>query len=216
MSGMPKTAPKTGFYMYSKFIPDPALIDTCLLVKDVIEPSSVLRDGNYIRWPVTDDIIKYFAGLNYVTGNIYYHTTPYEVHTDVFVPDIGVNVLVPLEREESQKFIVFDQTYKGSTVWKPGDGNIEHRGANKIYHTKPCNTPVQGLTDSSCDIAEHLPEENDFYFGLSGSVIEWLPGEGLVFPATNLHATGKMNKAKYGLAMWFSNTVDEVCTIMAK
>jgi len=202
--------------MYSTFSPDPSIIDTALLVSDVAEPDSVLRDGNYIRWGVTDEILKHFNGLNYVTGNIYYHTTPYEVHTDVFADDIGVNVLVPLERESSQKFIVFDQTYKGSTVWKPGDGSKEVRGLNTIFNTRPCETPVKGLTGKPCDLAEHLPEEDDFYFGLSGSLIEWLPGEGLVFPSTNLHATGKMTSPKYGLAMWFNNTVEEVCSIMEK
>ena len=202
--------------MYSTFKPDPSIIDTALLVSDVAEPDSVLRDGNYIRWGVTDEILKHFNGLNYVTGNIYYHTTPYEVHTDVFTDDIGVNVLVPLERESSQKFIVFDQTYEGSTVWKPGDGSKEVRGLNTIFNTRPCETPVKGLTGKPCDLAEHLPEEDDFYFGLSGSLIEWLPGEGLVFPSTNLHATGKMTSPKYGLAMWFDNTVEEVCSIMEK
>ena len=170
--------------MYSTFSPDPSIIDTALLVSDVAEPDSVLRDGNYIRWGVTDEILKHFNGLNYVTGNIYYHTTPYEVHTDVFTNDIGVNVLVPLERESSQKFIVFDQTYEGSTVWKPGDGSKEVRGLNTIFNTRPCETPVIGLTNQPCDLAEHLPEEDDFYFGLSGSLIEWLPGEGIVFPST--------------------------------
>ena len=202
--------------MYSTFSPDPALIDTTLLVKDAVEPSSVLRDGNYIRWGITDEILKYFNGLEYIAGNIYYHTTPYEVHTDVFADDIGVNVLVPLEREESQKFIVFDQTYHGSTVWKPGDGSREIRGLNTIFHTRPCETPVIGLTNQPCELAEYLPEEDDFYFGLSGSLIEWQPGEGLVFPSDNLHATGIMKSPKYGLAMWFNNTVEEVCSIMLK
>ena len=202
--------------MYSKFTPDPALIDTTLLVRDLTEPTSIKRNGNYVRWGVTVDILKYFDGLEYVAGNIYYHTTPYEVHTDVFTEDIGVNVLVPLERESSQNFVVFDQTYDGSTVWKPGDGSLELRGVNKIYNSRPCDTPVQRLTDSPCDLAEYLPEEDDFYHGLSGSLIEWKPGEGLVFPSTNLHATGIMESPKYGLAMWFNNSVEEVCSVLTK
>lgn len=203
--------------MYSKFTPDPALIDTTLLVRDTTEPSSVKRNGNYVRWGVTDEILKYFDGLDYTAGNIYYHTTPYEVHTDVFTHDIGVNVLVPLERDGSQKFVVFDQTYHGSTVWEPGDGTIvAHKGLNKIYYSRPYDTPVEGLTESPCDLAEYLPEEDDFYFGLSGSLIEWQPGEGLVFPSINLHATGIMKSPKYGLAMWFNNTVEEVCSVLNK
>lgn len=203
--------------MYSKFTPDPALIDTALLVSDVAEPSSIQRNGNYVRWGVTDEILKHFNGLNYIAGNIYYHTTPYEVHTDVFTDDIGVNVLVPLEREGSQKFIVFDQTYHGSTVWKPGDHTIvAYKGLNKIYYRRPYDTPVEGLTESPCDLAEYLPEEPEFYHGLTGHLIEWKPGEGIVFPSINLHATGKMESPKYGLAMWFNNTVEEVCSVMKK
>ena len=67
--------------MYSNFAIDPAIVDTTLLVRDTTEPSSVKKNGDYVRWNVTDDILKYFDGLNYIAGNIYYHTTPYEVHT---------------------------------------------------------------------------------------------------------------------------------------
>jgi len=209
---MLKTVEKTGCCMYSNFAIDPAIVDTTLLVRDTTEPSSVKKNGDYVRWNVTDDILKYFDGLNYIAGNIYYHTTPYEVHTDVFTDDIGVNVLIPLEREGSQKFIVFDQTYHGSTVWKPGNGRVEQRELNTIFHGRPCETPVEGLTGLPCGLAKYLPEEDHFYDGLSGSLIEWEPGEGLVFPSINLHATGIMDSPKYGLAMWFNNTVEEICS----
>lgn len=209
--------------MYSKFTPDPALIDTTLLVRDSVEPSKVQRNGNYIRWGVTDEILKYFDGLDYIAGNIYYHTDPYEVHTDVFADGIGVNVLVPLERERSQKFVVFDQTFSGSTVWQPNkipDGyKVEKKGMNVIVHGRPCDTMgVQNLTGKPCpqNLTQHLPEEPEFYHGLSGKLIEWKPGEGLVFPSTNLHATGKMESPKYGLAMWFNNSVQDVCSVMKK
>lgn len=203
--------------MFSTFKPDPALIDTTLLVRDTSDPSSVKEGGSYIRWAVTDDILKYFDGLDYTAGNIYYHEEPYAVHTDVFTNNIGVNVLVPLEREGTQKFVVFDQTFNGSTVWLPGETySAEQKGLSMIFTARPCDTDVFGLTDQPCDLADYLPENNDFYHGLSGSLIEWKPGEGLVFPSINLHATGIMDNPKYGLAMWFNNSVEEVCSVLNK
>lgn len=207
--------------MFSTFKPDPALIDTTLLVRDTTEPHSVLRDGGYIRWGVTDEILKYFDGLDYTAGNIYYHERPYEVHTDVFTDNIGVNVLVPLEREGAQKFVVFDQTFEGSTVWIPSKTNgwsSEKKGLSTIINGRPVDTMgVQGLTHKKCPnkLLKHLPEDEDFYYGLSGTLIEWQPGEGLVFPSINLHATGKMTSPKYGLAMWFNNSVSEVCDLLS-
>lgn len=198
-----------------KFIPSDELIETCLLVRDTYDPKH--DAGDYKRWSATDEIIAHFEGLNYTAGNIYYHETPYAVHTDVFTSNIGVNVLVPLERDTPQKFIVFDQTYHGSTVWLPGEPySAVEKGMSTIITGRPCQTPVEGLTGMPCGIADYLQEENSFYDGLSGTVIDWMPGEAIVFPSINLHATGIMDKPKYGLAMWFDNTVEEVCLAMKK
>ena len=218
--------------MYFKFDPPEGIVDDALLISDNLPPSKSgnsdvvdyedwKKNGNYLRWGFSDELVsKYFPeskGFKYVTGNIYYHKKPYEVHTDTFKPTIGVNLLIPLEREEKLCFAVFDQTHGGSCVWKPGDGNIVQRGVNTIFNMRPCDTPtVKGITEHPCGFADYLPEENDFYHGLSGSLIDWKSDEGIVFPAVNLHATGIMEAPKFGLALWFSNTFDEICSALKK
>jgi len=205
--------------MVGFFTPPPGIIDGAMIYKDHFEPD-LANNKNYLRWSVDENTFEeYLPGLKFTAGNVYYHEEPYHVHTDVFTSHIGVNVLIPLERENPQKFIVFDQTYKGSTSWVPGDGSIVQRGKTKVIYRRPYDTPgVMGLTDNpvSDELAENLEQEKDFYYGLTGTLIDWLPGEGIVFPSINLHATGIMEAPKYGLALWFDNTVEEICTAMKK
>ena len=176
------------------------------------------------RWAFTDkhfDKIKaYFKGLDFLSGAVFWHNDPYPLHVDVWDPRNKSQILIPLRLEVEQKFIIFDQTYDGSMTWK---NNVSKEIKKAQYNDapksttglRPCETDgVMGLTDDPVDkdLANLLPEDRDFYFGLTGKAYDWKPGIGMAFESKTLHATGKMQKEyfKTGMALWFSNSIEEV------
>lgn len=179
---------------------------------------------NHKRWAFThnhfDKIKKYFNGLNFLSGAVFWHNEPYPLHVDVWDPKNKSQILIPLKLEVEQKFIIFDQQYDGSMTWK----NKHPKEIKKAeYDDAPKNTTglrpyetigVTGLTDNPINdnLANLLPEESDFYFGLTGKAYNWEPGIGIPFESKTLHATGKMDKKhfKTGMALWFSNSIEEV------
>ena len=201
--------------MTKLFKPSDELLETCLLVRDTHEPRKSITD--FTRWDVSEDIKKYFEGLNYSGGNIFYHEKPFDVHTDLFDGIARTTVIIPLETESKQKLIIFDQTYtdkhyKGSVVWAASvEGEVGSPHCKMVYN-RPYESKVDGLTNQPCseELTQDLPEDSEFYFGLTGKSYDWIPGRGFIFDSANLHATGTMEKGKYGLAMWFDNTVEEV------
>jgi len=201
--------------MTKLFKPSDELIESCLLIRDTHEPRTSVTD--FTRWEDLEDIMSYFEGLNFSGGNIFYHERPFDVHTDLFDGIARTTVIIPLEVESDQKLIIFDQSYtdkhyKGSVVWAASvEGEVGSPHCKMVYN-RPYESKVEGLTNEACpiELTQDLPEDPDFYFGLTGKSYDWIPGRGFIFDSANLHATGKMSQGKYGLAMWFNNSVEEV------
>lgn len=195
---------------------------------DTMQDEPARNLDNHKRWAFTqnhfDRIKLHFNNLNFLSGAVFWHNEPYPLHVDVWDPRNKSQILIPLKLEKSQKFIIFDQTYDGSMTWK---NNISKEVKKAEYDDAPKNTTglrpyetegVQGLTNKpiDSDLAKELPEESDFYFGLSGKSYDWTPGIGMAFESKTLHGTGKMDYKYYktGMALWFSDTVEDILSCM--
>jgi hypothetical protein len=163
--------------------------------------------------------------LNCVTtAYIYAHDEPIALHVDRYKKDSLYNLCVPLMTDDlDQRFIVFDQIFdKSGCVWEFEDGIRKHhqpltkedetQSTNDNNHDKtiayvgqrPCDTSdVLGLSDRpiSDELADHLPHNKDFYYGLTGEAWHWKPGKGLIFKSSQIHGTGKQSNFKIGCVL---------------
>ena len=195
---------------------------------DTMKDEPARNLDNHKRWAFSQEhfskISEHFNNLNFLNGAVFWHNEPYPLHVDVWDPRNKSQLLIPLKLEKTQKFIIFDQIYEGSMTWKnyvPKEiKKAEYADAPKnTTGLRPCETEgVQGLTNQPInpDLAKQLPEDPDFYFGLSGKSYDWTPGVGMAFESKTLHATGKMDYKYYkiGMALWFSDTIEDVLSCM--
>jgi hypothetical protein len=196
-------------------VPDQLILDA-LAIKESNVENRGLHNNYHKRWSIDRDnpIKKYFGDLNFLHGTILWHNSPYPVHTDVWHPENKTNVLIPLMIENSQKFFVFDQTFNGSCQWVLSYGQRDKDSPDQARTMRPCEDDrIKNLTDLPLDqeMCQYLPEEPEFYHGLSGEMYDYKPGVGFAFGSDHLHATGVMKGTyKTAMALWFANNISEI------
>lgn len=132
--------------------------------------------------------------------NFFKHSISYFPHCDANEPNAWLNILIPLEISSvGQKFIIFDQTWHGdATTWI---GNLNTKNDflnNKKSNQRPIDSPLlQNGTDKEIDDLIYEKIDNrflskDYLFGLSGQVVDWIPGNIIIFNSKKIHMTGKM------------------------
>jgi hypothetical protein len=174
-------------------------------IKDIIQP----------------ELLKYFKAENGHNGWIYRHVWHYHIHADCFFEEPMVNILIPLfvppEQKHKQSFMVFDQTteWAKANVWREPDKpdapfKIWYGGGGS--HQRPCDDPtVHGCTDIPIDDKLYDAigtDSKDFFHGLTGHILDFKPGNVIMFDSTHLHALGKMDSWKMGLVLHFWGTVE--------
>jgi len=156
------------------------------------------------------------------TAYIYAHTQPIPLHVDRYKKNSVYNLCVPLYKGDSDQYLlVFDQTFdKYGLSWRLADvDHIKHKPAGPEHKQtsnndndhlpsevltgiRPCDTDgVVGLTGQAVPdhINKILPYGNDnFYFGLSGTVWNWKPGKALIFKSSQIHGTAMQSEFKIG------------------
>jgi len=136
----------------------------------------------------------------------YKHTSPYYPHSDYHYIEKD-NIVLPLEviNGPNPYLIIFDQYYYEDACTWTGVSNIKFK----------FNTGVQGRPyDFDIDNKTHEPIPNslfkkfldwqpkDFWFGLSGTPYEFIPGSMIQFDSKRLHATSTMKcEEKLGLTI---------------
>lgn len=157
---------------------------------------------------------------NYHYGNMFSHLDPFTTHADISDRKQTI-MLMPVDCEPDQHFVVFDQTVNSETpvswIYNIFDDKTEDELREMYYLTAEKIRPaddsrVQGLTGEPVDVElfEHLPYQREFYHGLSGRAWPYTPGRALLFPAQHLHATGAMSGAKTGCTVQFSVPYNQV------
>lgn len=147
-----------------------------------------------------------------VGDNYYKHAMSYFPHCDATTSKAWLNIVIPLEQYEqfgNQQFVVFDQTWTGKNMtWI---GNAEISGdflSNKKTNQRPADCDL--LTDAT---GTELPDTiwqqlnrkyftKDYFYSMSGTSYDWIPGNIIVFESQHIHATGNMkSKEKLGLSI---------------
>jgi hypothetical protein len=152
---------------------------------------------------------------DFLGGNFYRHSRPYLPHTDHRAEwGNSINVVVPLHfTDPTPGLVVFDQTWDGNSMtWTldvPIMPGIISSSTNPQVTGRPWDTPgVKGLTGVPIDehFAEtYLQRDRSQYFGLSGTVLPFLPGSLLVFQNKMIHGTTKFQGEKTGLSLRFKD-----------
>ena len=171
------------------------------------------------QYPVVnqlDKILKNFLDTSNNFGdNIYKHSYAYFPHTDTDPVHDTINALIPLyvEGNKYQPFVIFDQysTNKNAKTWMIQDDkdtsfkkNIVEK--NSIFE----DNDIVGCVDKEIDeefYTKYL--ENNFrprslFYGLTGTAVDFVPGNLIMFNSNHIHATGKMlADFKIGLVLRF-------------
>jgi hypothetical protein len=159
---------------------------------------------------VIDNLIQNKLGVNekykIVGDNFYKHKFSYFPHCDATNEQAWLNIVIPLEQYNKfgdQKFIVFDQMWTGKNMTWCGNANInldfrsnkktEQRPVAGEYFTNSTNTK---LSDSIWQEMDHQYFDQDYFYGMSGTVYDWQPRDIIVFDSQHIHATGKMQSDK--------------------
>lgn len=181
---------------------------------------SIIEDQDQIK-----SVISTFMDVSaYHYGNIFSHIDPFTTHADISEKKRTI-LLIPIQASDDQSFVVFDQTVDQenpvSWIWNLFDDKTDQELADMYYLTalksRPCeHKNVKGLTNEPCpnDLFEHLPYTQEFYYGLTGKIFEYNPGNALMFPATHLHATGRMASPKIGCTVQFSCDFDQAVSAL--
>jgi hypothetical protein len=69
----------------------------------------------------------------------------------------------------------------------------EQRPVDGEYFTNSTNTK---LSDSIWQEMDHQYFDQDYFYGMSGTVYDWQPSDIIVFDSQHIHATGKMQSDK--------------------
>lgn len=177
--------------------------------------SSVTHIGTMNKIKVCDywnnglgNILEKYLPKKPIGDNFYRHNNPYLPHADNRQGVETYNYVIPLETAHDQKFIVFDQKVKMTgRTWV---GNLEFDFSclepntyvrERFYE---CDF-VSGLTTLPLEdrLYENIPYFNkDYYFGMSGTIYDWIPGKIIVFNSRQIHMTGYMKDGfKLGLSL---------------
>lgn len=185
-------------------------------------PATSLKDLSYVE--KQDSIQKIISKVidleHFHYGNVFNHTTPFTIHSDVSYKKKSI-LLIPVQAHSSQKFVVFDQTINAEkeVSWiydifnDKTDAELKEMYYESSIKSRPYDTPgVENLTDIPVDddVYCHLPYTKDLYFGLTGVVWDYTPGKALLFPANRIHATGIMQSSKIGCTVQFRESIDNL------
>lgn len=175
------------------------------------------------QYPIVENTIKELSKVIDSTGtihscigdNFFKHSDPYFPHVDICEAYPTFNCLLPLELSEpcDQRFIVFDQyvTDRNPATWM-GDINMEGDFiSNKKAKFVHSSQSVGNLTGHEIDESfyrDHLMQgqgrPRELFFGMSGTAIEYTPGDVILFDSKYIHCTGSMQCSwKLGLSLRF-------------
>lgn len=157
--------------------------------------------------PAVELIDDFMLGFERVGGNYYQHEIPYLPHTDHKEKwENTINVVVPLQTTDPDAcLVVFDQKYhKDSVTWCLHYGVINFEVNTGVAGRPYDYKDVEGLTDK--DISDEIYEKlswasRDSWFGLTGDIMPFTPGNLLIFDNKHIHATGVLNGVKTGLSL---------------
>lgn len=155
---------------------------------------------------------------SYYYGNIFSHKDPFTIHADICDKKKTI-MLIPIEAHTTQKFIVFDQIINQTTPvsWihdvfnDKTDQELKEMYYDNSLKSRPydhenvCNLCNDAVSE---ELYQHLPYSKDLYFGLTGSVWDYIPGTALLFDANKIHATGIMNSPKIGCTIQFTESLE--------
>jgi|GEM_PF-1533070 hypothetical protein len=162
---------------------------------------------------------------SYHYGNIFAHNSPFAIHSDISDKKKTI-LLIPIDAAEDQTFVVFDQTINQdkpiSWIYNifndKTDDELKEMYYDTAYKIRPCDTQnVVGCTNSPVteEIFKHLPFTKDLYYGLTGTVWKYTPGNALLFDANRIHATGKMSKPKIGCTIQFRDSIEVLASSLS-
>lgn len=147
--------------------------------------------------------------------NIYKHSYAYFPHTDTDPDYNSINALIPLcvESDLYQPFVIFDQYSKSKKpkTWVMQEDDNTNFVKNKAVTNSIYNdADVVGCMDTAIDeeFYKNYLKNNfrprDLFYGLTGNVVDFKPGNLILFNSDHIHATGKMiAKYKIGLVLRF-------------
>lgn len=164
-------------------------------------------------WILDKEFVQQFPFVNsdafVPCSNIFKIGNSYKPHTDVFLPDVQTNLLIPMaaEYDEELSMIIFDQRIedRGTWVWNTVDDISSY--PPKTYTSRPFETEgVEGVTNFPVpdNLKPYLPYEEDYFYGLTGHVMPWNIGEAYSFSARNIHCSSKQSGFKIGCSIRLS------------
>lgn len=177
-----------------------------------------------VRSFLTPILSKYFDVENAknLGDNFYKHSAPYFPHVDLYGGEYPcINCVIPLYLSNGlpQSFVIFDQyitEYVGRTWLGEYESKVNYV-ANKSAGFPFKDSSVKGLTNKDIDDSlytahlesEYRPEE--LYYGMSGTAIDWKPGDLIFFDSKYIHASAKIkNDFKLGLSLRFAVDIKDI------
>jgi len=174
-----------------------------------------------------------------IGDNWFFTDQGYGPHADAPKGMLGqyLHVVVPIEKsfQEPHSLIVFDQASKIGTLSFTGkfeqngiavaDEDVAKNIDNQHHRFMDCQKTGVARSEYVTNSTES-PIDDDFYqrycdwiypknmfWGLSGHVLPWQPGDVIMFNSSQIHATGRMpeNTSKLGISMLFQLESDEEC-----
>jgi hypothetical protein len=171
-------------------------------------------DNDFIKFihNIIQDVLGIKEDYQIVGDNFYKHQHSYFPHCDAVEKEAWLNIAIPIKQWNvfgKQKFIVFDQTWSGRNItWLGNYKPVKDFESNKASWNRPCDEEhfnghtFKELPDS---IWNHLDQRyfiKDYFFGLSGAIYNWSPGNIILFDSRHIHATGKMQcSEKLGISV---------------
>jgi hypothetical protein len=156
--------------------------------------------------------LKINGDYKVIGDNYYKHSISYFPHCDATTSKAWLNIVIPLKQYMPfgvQQFIVFDQRWQGTNItWL---GSYELPGeffSNKKTNQRPVDCDL--VTDTTdTELPDTLWQQlnrkylsKDYFYGMSGTSYDWIPGDIIIFDTQHIHATGNMkSKEKLGLSV---------------
>ena len=138
--------------------------------------------------------------------HFYKHKAPYYPHSDFHHVEKD-NIVIPLKvfNGKNPFLIVFDQSWSGDGITWTNKEKIKFK-FNEGISGRPYDHDIDNKTDQP--IPNYLYnrylnwQPRDFWFGLSGTPYEFIPGNFIQFDSKVLHATSTMHcEEKLGLTI---------------
>ena len=181
---------------------------------------SIIEEQDKIK-----DIVSNLVDTSsYFYGNLFNHSNPFTIHSDVSSKKKTI-LLIPINASDDQKFVLLHQQLlrdkEMSWIYDVFSDKSEEELKEMYYHTasksRPCDTPeVVGCTNTlvSEELFQYLPYTRDLYYGLTGWAWDYKPRKALLFPASRIHATGRMVSPKIGCTIQFTDVLnlDQILT----